>query len=94
MFNNQKAVIKVVSSKRNEDEVKKEVKNLVGVKQYLAWAEKETGGKKQYFIIMKYMGKTEKDCMALDTTLKAATFLKLRDPAVARYKKEFGASNP
>ena len=93
-FNNEDAVIKVVASKHTEAEVKKEVQNLVGVKQYLAWAEKETGGKKQYFIIMKYMGKTQEEWMAADKSLKAATFVKLREPTVARYKKEFGASNP
>ena len=87
-------MIKVVSPKRSEAEVKKEVQNLVGVGQYLAWAEKEKDGKKQFFIIMKNMGKTQEEWLLEDTSLRAATFVALREPTVEKYKKDFGASNP
>jgi len=93
-FANEPAVIKIVGPKQTESEVKKEVKNLVGVKQYLAWAIKEgKDGKKQYFIIMKKMGETQKEWIEKDPSLKPAVFLKLRETAVGTYEKEFGAEN-
>jgi len=94
-FGGQSAVIKMVGPKQTEADVEKEVKNLVGVHQYLAWAIREgSDGKKQYFIIMKHMGKTPKEWMAEDTSLKQSTFTELREETAKRYVSEFKATNP
>lgn len=94
-FKGQSAVIKVVTPTATQEAVEKEVKNLVGVKQYLAWAVKETDGKKQYYIIMKNMGKTQEEWIKEDSAkYKAADFVALREPTVTRYQTEFKAKNP
>jgi hypothetical protein len=82
---NHQAVVKIIKgSKTTKAKIEEEVKNLRQVKQFFGWAHSATTD--TYYLVMPYMGMSEKDAKAKGMTQDPKELTK---EAEARYKKEY-----